>query len=102
MNTEHQIKIDDDQLFGKVYKPNVVKRLTPYLKGRIRLVIISLVATALWSVSITAMPFMIKIAIDEYIVKSEWNGLVVLCIGFVLVMLFNSFCSLVNTARHKH
>ena len=95
MNTEHQIKIDDDQLFGKLYKPNVVKRLTPYLKGRIRLVIISLVATALWSVSITAMPFMIKIAIDEYIVKSDWNGLVVLCIGFVLVMLFNSLCSLV-------
>ena len=95
MNTEHQIKIDDDQLFGKLYKPNVVKRLIPYLKGRIRLVIISLVATALWSVSITAMPFMIKIAIDEYIAKSDWNGLVVLSIGFVLVMLFSSLCSLV-------
>jgi len=95
MNTEHQIKIDDDQLFGKLYKPNVVKRLIPYLKGRIRLVVIALVATALWSISITAMPFMIKIAIDEYIVKSDWNGLVVLSIGFVLVMLFSSLCSLV-------
>ena len=95
MNTEHQIKIDDDQLFGKLYKPNVVKRLIPYLKGRIRLVITTLVATALWSISITTMPFMIKIAIDEYIVKSDWNGLVVLSIGFVLVMLFSSLCSLV-------
>ena len=95
MNTEHQIKIDDDQLFGKLYKPNVVKRLIPYLKGRIRLVVIALVATALWSISITAMPFMIKIAIDEYIAKSDWNGLVVLSIGFVLVMLFSSLCSLV-------
>ena len=95
MNTENQIKIDDDQLFGKLYKPNVVKRLIPYLKGRIRLVITALVATALWSISITAMPFMIKIAIDEYIVKSDWNGLVVLSMGFVLVMLFSSLCSLV-------
>ena len=95
MNTENQIKIDDDQLFGKLYKPNVVKRLIPYLKGRIRLVITALVATALWSISITAMPFMIKIAIDEYIIKSDWNGLVILSIGFVLVMLFSSLCSLV-------
>ena len=95
MNTENQIKIDDDQLFGKVYKPNVVKRLIPYLKGKTRLVILALAATTLWSISITAMPFMIKIAIDEYIVKSDWNGLVVLSIGFVLVMLFSSLCSLV-------
>ena len=48
MNTEQQIKIDDDQLFGKVYKPSVVKRLLPYLKGRLRLVILALIATALW------------------------------------------------------
>ena len=95
MNTEQQIKIDDDQLFGKVYKPSVVKRLMPYLKGKLRLVIVALVATALWSISATAMPFMIKIAIDEYIVKGKWNGLIILSIGFVLVILFNSLCSLV-------
>ena len=64
MNTEQQIKIDDDQLFGTVYKPSVVKRLIPYLKGKLRLVILALVATALWSISQTAMPFMIKIAIN--------------------------------------
>ena len=95
MNTEQQINIDDDQLFGTVYKPSVVKRLIPYLKGKLRLVILALVATALWSISQTAMPFMIKIAIDEYIVKGKWNGLIFLSIGFVLVMLFNSLCSLV-------
>ena len=95
MNTEQQIKIDDDQLFGKVYKPSVVKRLIPYLKGRLRLVILALVATALWSISHTAMPFMIKIAIDEYITKGKWNGLIILSIVFILVMLFNSLCSLV-------
>ena len=63
MNSEQKIKIDDDQLFGKVYKPSVVKRLIPYLKGQGKLVILALTATVLWSVSQAAMPFMIKIAI---------------------------------------
>ena len=67
----------------------------PYLKGKLRLVIVALVATALWSITATAMPFIIKIAIDEYIVKGKWNGLIILGIVFVLVILFNSLCSLV-------
>lgn len=94
MNSEQKIKIDDDQLFGKVYKPSVVKRLIPYLKGQGKLVILALTATVLWSVSQAAMPFMIKIAIDEYIVKGKWNGLLLLSIGFVLVVLFNGLCAL--------
>ncbi|SVC60895.1 uncharacterized protein METZ01_LOCUS313749, partial [marine metagenome] len=84
--------MNDDQLFGQIYKPSVVKRLIPYLKGRVKLVVLALVATALWSISQAAMPFIIKIAIDEYIVKGKWDGLLFLSIGLMLVVLFNNLC----------
>ena len=65
----------DEDVFGSVYDHRVVGRLLPYILPYKRLVIISMVAMLVYTATQVAIPWLIKVAIDDYIVESDYNGL---------------------------
>ena len=75
---------DDDEL-GKVYDSQVVRRLLPYLKPYRAQVIGATLAMILTTATSRVQPFLITIAIDDYISSGDTNGVAI--IGAALLAL---------------
>ncbi|MXY21133.1 MAG: ABC transporter ATP-binding protein [Dehalococcoidia bacterium] len=65
----------DEEVFGSVYDQRVILRLLPYIWPFKGLVILATVSMLIYTVTQTAVPFMIKIAIDSYIKVGDFAGL---------------------------
>ena len=83
----------DDEMFGKVYDINVIKKISPYIWRYIKYSAIGAICTLVSAGLAVLIPYFIKIGIDDYInnsgisIASRKSGLIELSIVFALTML---------------
>ena len=78
----------DEEVFGSVYDQRVVSRMLGYVKPYRRELAIAIVAMLAFTASLTAVPWVIKIAIDDFIAKGDLGGLwwvVAVFVGLALI-----------------
>ncbi len=79
----------DEEVFGSVYDPRVVSRMFVYIKPFRKELTVAVVAVLVFTASLTAVPWIIKIAIDDYIVAGDLSGLWWVVGAFVGVAVVN-------------
>ena len=92
----------EDEAFGRVYNPRVVARLLPYILPHGRLVSVSIVAMLVFTASHVAVPWLVKIGIDDYIRVGDFSGLtriVALFIGNAMLIWGTNYAMEVTLAR---
>lgn len=72
----------DDEILGKAYDSKLMKRLLTYIKPYKKYVIFAIMLNILVAAFGPVRPYLTKIAIDDYIVNSNYDGLIL--IGTVL------------------
>ena len=65
----------DEEAFGKVYDQRVVSRLLPYMLGNKHLVGLAILAMLVYTGTQVAVPWLIKIGIDAFILEGDAAGL---------------------------
>jgi len=65
----------DEEVFGDVYDQRVVARLLPYILPYKVLASVAVVAMLIYTGTQVAVPWIIKVAIDEYIFLKDFEGL---------------------------
>ena len=79
----------DEEVFGSVYDQRVVSRMLGYVKPYRRELAIAIVAMLAFTASLTAVPWIIKIAIDDFIAQGDLGGLWWMVAVFVGLALIN-------------
>jgi len=80
--------LSDEEEFGRAYNHRVVARFFPYILPHKGLVALSILAMLLYTATQVAVPWIIKIGIDEYVAVGDFGGLtwiVALFIGNALL-----------------
>ena len=67
--------LPDEEVFGTVYNPRVIRRVMPYVMPFKYLMAVSVVAMLIFSGTMVAVPYLLKIGIDDYIVAGNYGGL---------------------------
>jgi ATP-binding cassette subfamily B protein len=75
----------DDEELGRVYDHTVVRRLAPYLLPYKKQAVVATVAMIVFAVATRVQPFLIGIAIDQFIPNEDLSG--VTAIGITLLVL---------------
>ncbi len=65
----------EEERYGSVYDHSVVSRMVPYIFPQKRLLAAATVAMVVFSATQVALPWLIKIAIDDYIWVGDFSGL---------------------------
>jgi len=92
----------DDIVFGKPYDSRVVSRLVKYFAPYKVAVPLTIVATLLYTFSIVANPYLVSLAIDDYIIIGNLAGLnliVLLFLGNALINLVSYYAQIRAEAR---
>ena len=79
----------DEEVFGSAYDQRVILRLGPFISPYKKMATISVVAMIIYTITQVAVPWMIALAIDDYIVAEDWDGLNLIVIVFMVVALVN-------------
>jgi ATP-binding cassette subfamily B multidrug efflux pump len=77
----------DDDVIGKAYDAQLMRRLLGYLrpyKGSVAIAMAAIIGTSLLQL---AQPYLIKIAIDEHIATGDLSGLEGIALAFLLILL---------------
>ena len=77
----------EEEVLGKAYDARLMRRLLAYLRPYWRQVLVALAAIVSSSVLQLAQPYLMKVAIDDYIAVGNLDGLEVLAVGYVVVLL---------------
>jgi ATP-binding cassette, subfamily B, multidrug efflux pump len=77
---------DHDEILGRAYDRRLVRRLWAASRPHRRLILASAVLFPLISGVELVQPYLIKIAIDSYILKSDWPGLTRIALLFLLTL----------------
>ncbi len=78
----------DDDVIGKAYDARLMRRLLVYLWPYWRQLLVALFAIVVTSLAALAQPYLVKVAIDQYIANAQLDGvsrLAMLYIGVLLV-----------------
>jgi ATP-binding cassette, subfamily B, multidrug efflux pump len=79
--------MQDDEILGKAYDAQLMRRLLAYLRPYTGSVAIALAAIVAASVLQLAQPYLVKLAIDEYIATGDFAGLNRIALAFFLILL---------------
>jgi ATP-binding cassette subfamily B protein len=79
----------DDEVYGGVYDRSVVVRMARYILPHKALVATSILAMLVFSATQVAVPWIIKIAIDDYIMAGDFTGLTWVVAVFIGNAIFN-------------
>ena len=79
----------DEEVFGDVYDQRVVARLLPYILPYKVLALLAVVAMLIYTGTQVAVPWVIKIAIDEYVFLKDFEGLTWMFALFIGISLVN-------------
>ncbi|MBM3943912.1 MAG: ABC transporter ATP-binding protein [SAR202 cluster bacterium] len=66
----------DEEVFGSIYDPRVVRRLLPYLRPYRRLITVALAGALIVAGTSVAVPWLIKVGIDDNIARGNLGGLI--------------------------
>ena len=79
---------EDEEVFGSAYDQRVVSRMLAYIRPYRRELALAVAAMLVFTASLTAVPWIIKIAIDDHIARGDLGGLwwvVAVFIGLAVV-----------------
>ena len=65
----------DDEELGQIYNHQVIKRLFPYFRARLRLFLVAMVMMLLYTGTTVAIPRLIADTIDAYVIGGDLSGL---------------------------
>lgn len=68
----------DDEILGKAYDSKLMKRLLTYIKPYKKYVIIAILLNVFVAALGPLRPYLTKVAIDDYIVNSNYHGLMII------------------------
>ena len=88
-----QADLGGDDAAGTAFSYRVVARLAPYVRPSAHLVAIATVAMIVFAASLVAVPWLIKVAVDDYIVPGDLGGL-----GFIVALFVGN--ALMSVAAH--
>lgn len=77
----------DDEVFGRIYDYRLIRRLLGYVRPYTAHFILAAGLIVLWSAAQLAGPYLIKVAIDRYILQEDRVGLAFLTLLYVLTVL---------------
>lgn len=80
----------DDEILGKAYDSKLMKRLLGFVKPYKKYVVIAIIMNVVVAALGPLRPYLIKIAIDDYIVNSNYNGLVAISAILFVVLMFQA------------
>jgi len=89
----HSHGIYEDEIVGKAYDRRLLLRFVRYLRPYIWLVVTVLLILPLTTAAKLAQPWLIKLAIDNHIVKGDLAGLPVFALYFLLLITAESLLS---------
>ncbi|MBA3231336.1 MAG: ABC transporter ATP-binding protein [Acidobacteria bacterium] len=76
----------DDDILGKAYDAQLMRRLLGYLRPYKARVAVALAAIIAASVLQLAQPYLVKLAIDEYIATGDFEGLNRIALAFLFIL----------------
>jgi len=79
----------DDEELGQTYNPQVVKRLFPYFRAKLGLLLLAVLAMLLYTSTMVAIPWLIGYTIDTYVLRDDLSGLNRVCLLFVGIIAIN-------------
>src|SRR6185369_14629285 len=82
--------IYEDEIVGKMYDRNLMRRFLRYIVPYRRLIVVALLLLPLVAAAKLAQPWLLKLAIDDHIVKGKMAGLPLLASGFLGVIFAES------------
>ncbi|MDP3830656.1 MAG: ABC transporter transmembrane domain-containing protein, partial [Ignavibacteriaceae bacterium] len=80
----------DDEILGKAYDAKLMKRLLGYVKPYKKYVIAAIVLNIIVAALGPLRPYLTKIAVDDYIVNSDFNGLFYITLALFGSLVFQS------------
>lgn len=83
----------DEQILGKAYDGRLIRRLWTFVAPHWSLLIAGLLLIPIAVVFELAQPYLLKIAIDDYIAKGRLDGLEMVALAFVVLVLLQSLTS---------
>lgn len=88
--------LHEEEVLGKAFDAYLMKRLLKYAKPYISLIFISFLLLILITLSDLARPYLMKIAIDDYIVVGDKAGLGKIVLIFIAVITGGFICNYVQ------
>jgi ATP-binding cassette, subfamily B, multidrug efflux pump len=88
--------IYEDEIVGKMYDRRLMRRFIRYIVPYRRLIVVALLMLPLMAAAKLAQPWILKLAIDNHIVKGEMAGLPMLAAGFLGIILAESLLTFIE------
>ncbi len=79
----------DEEVFGRVYDQRVIRRLLPYMVPYMRLAFVATGAMLIYTGTLVAAPWLIKVAIDDYVLAGDSSGLAWIAALFIGIAFVN-------------
>ncbi len=80
-----------DEILGKAYDSKLMKRLLSYVKPYKKYVVLAILLNIIVAALGPLRPYLTKVAIDDYIAASDYNGLLLISLALVGALLFQAF-----------
>ncbi len=80
----------DDEILGKAYDAKLMKRLLVYVKPYKKYVVLAIILNIVVAALGPLRPYLTKVAVDDFIAHSDYNGLIIISLLLVGVLLFQS------------
>lgn len=80
----------DEEILGKAYDSKLMKRLLQYVKPYKKYVILAIFLNVLVAALGPLRPILTKVAVDDYIMHKDYNGLLMICLVLLGALIFQS------------
>lgn len=81
----------EDEILGKAYDAKLMKRLLRYVRPYKKYVVIAILMNIVVAALGPLRPYLTKIAIDDYIENSDYNGLILISVLLLGTLIFQAF-----------
>jgi ATP-binding cassette, subfamily B, multidrug efflux pump len=80
----------EEEVLGKAYDSKLMKRLLGYIKPYRKYVIFAILMNIVVASLIPLRPYLTKVAVDDYITKSDYHGLLIISLILLVILLFQA------------
>ncbi len=80
----------EEEVLGKAYDSKLMKRLLGYIKPYRKYVIFAILMNIVVASLIPLRPYLTKVAVDDYITKSDYHGLMIISLILLGILLFQA------------
>ncbi|MBU0472864.1 MAG: ABC transporter ATP-binding protein/permease [Bacteroidetes bacterium] len=80
----------EDEILGKAYDSKLMKRLLSFVKPYKKYVVLAIIINIVVAALLAIRPLLIKVAIDDYIVNSNYKGLITISVVLFAALMFQA------------